>query len=1062
MTAKDGFLGSSLLDLLSTTQARAEIATIGHTAADAYVRFYENDDPDGNAYTMGIQNSSFVINKLNDEANTVLAVGTVTPTITRGLEVNGDINYTGQLLKDGEISISSQWTTSNIIDGPNIGSNAIVYTAIDGLVGIGTDYPLGQLHVEGDIYFSGSLIQNGEEFVGGGGGANNISSGSNFAYKSMYAMTNTISGRTIRTNAASVEDRTLYAFSLTPGRYMITANVPYMNMDGITLLDNSEWATICLYQAPVVESSILLGSTSMRINSDKSVVTQPLHFVIEVKKYANYAIVVNGRGQTLKFGSTLHDNRLRIIPIVLASLPQPDMEISVIEALQVNPAKSMTRISGGPQSVFTFSQEGYFTATPTNTGVYLNGTKYAYVSSTQKDYDLFVSYLYDSGNNVTSTIYTVTLEEPAVNGDIVDITVNPVATADTLFSSGFLYQKIETTFQPGWNSLLGGSGIRSSATKVIIDGDLIVQGGIFGGSNVSGYAIGERYDVTNTTGPTVEWVVANPALDLRPGAGGAWSTTAGGSSNVTWIRYAGNEVMLSMTIDGTVITPATSSSSDWRLTLPYPMNTIIYSNGGVLGDMLVKLTVGTNVNTYKAYCRIDTAEPDALVIRYLTGTSELGLGSLATGTKVVVSGNLTYSTMSMTGGVPVNFLPPDLRQDELGRIGVNIGVGAVRAQLDVITTSTLPALVADTQSRANALEARVGGVQKFMVDANGMVGINMGGIAPTSQLHVIGNARVEGNLIVNGTQTNLDIINSSLVSTNKVQISNNSVGPALLINQIGAHPVLDIQDDGITMMTMVNGGNVGFGTLVPQQKIHVVGNTQVTGNMFANKTFSGADSASAPGFSWSADSNTGIYRPAADVIGLVTGGSERLRIDSTGYVTGSVSGLPSIYPAMQFYRLIANIVGLNTLSAQKVLGKGVTVLGGTQYEFQATYFLTKASGGVAHQFGLGFGGTATITNIAYTVNQISNPAFNAVNTSGIFAGVTQATNTLVTSSLVGSAMTLTFALSGSVTINTGGTFIPQYTLSSLPGGAYTTVAGSYFKMWPIGSSSTNASIGTWA
>ena len=45
-----------------------------------------------------------------------------------------------------------------------------------------------------------------------------------------------------------------------------------------------------------------------------------------------------------------------------------------------------------------------------------------------------------------------------------------------------------------------------------------------------------------------------------------------------------------------------------------------------------------------------------------------------------------------------------------------------------------------------------------------------------------------------------------------------------------------------------------------------------------------ATTSAAPPLSWSGDTNTGIYRPAADTLALVTGGTDRLRIGSTGIV----------------------------------------------------------------------------------------------------------------------------------------------------------------------------------
>src|SRR6185437_3932665 len=45
-----------------------------------------------------------------------------------------------------------------------------------------------------------------------------------------------------------------------------------------------------------------------------------------------------------------------------------------------------------------------------------------------------------------------------------------------------------------------------------------------------------------------------------------------------------------------------------------------------------------------------------------------------------------------------------------------------------------------------------------------------------------------------------------------------------------------------------------------------------------------ADSATAPVYTWSGDTNTGMFSPAADVVGFTTNGTERLRIDPNGNV----------------------------------------------------------------------------------------------------------------------------------------------------------------------------------
>lgn len=52
--------------------------------------------------------------------------------------------------------------------------------------------------------------------------------------------------------------------------------------------------------------------------------------------------------------------------------------------------------------------------------------------------------------------------------------------------------------------------------------------------------------------------------------------------------------------------------------------------------------------------------------------------------------------------------------------------------------------------------------------------------------------------------------------------------------------------------------------------------TQILGNA--------SDSASAPSYSWTGDTNVGIFRPATDVLAVTTAGVERMRVGSNGYV----------------------------------------------------------------------------------------------------------------------------------------------------------------------------------
>ena len=155
--------------------------------------------------------------------------------------------------------------------------------------------------------------------------------------------------------------------------------------------------------------------------------------------------------------------------------------------------------------------------------------------------------------------------------------------------------------------------------------------------------------------------------------------------------------------------------------------------------------------------------------------------------------------------------------------------------------------------------------------------IGIGITAPTKKLHVVGDTRLEGNLTVNGTQT---IINTDVITTEQIVATNAGTGPALIVTQTGDHPIAEFIDDSTTVMKIVNGGNVGMGTADPQQRLHVQGSILATTQHLGPT----ADTSNAPGFSWSGDADTGIYRPAANAVGVVTGGLERMRVLDNGNV----------------------------------------------------------------------------------------------------------------------------------------------------------------------------------
>ncbi len=172
-----------------------------------------------------------------------------------------------------------------------------------------------------------------------------------------------------------------------------------------------------------------------------------------------------------------------------------------------------------------------------------------------------------------------------------------------------------------------------------------------------------------------------------------------------------------------------------------------------------------------------------------------------------------------------------------------------------------------------------------------------------------------------------------------------------------------------------------------------------------------------------------------------------------------------VVPAEQLYVLNSGYAGANANTAQPVFGVGVTLAGSTFYAFEAVYAFSKTTGSTSHGFSLLFGGTATINSIAYQLNgQYNGTGFNAT-TSSVGNLQPNFVQTASAFSLVTGITTNSYIMllvKGVISVNAGGTFIPQYQLSAAPGGAYTTAAGSYFKIYPIGGSGSNVNIGTWA
>lgn len=200
---------------------------------------------------------------------------------------------------------------------------------------------------------------------------------------------------------------------------------------------------------------------------------------------------------------------------------------------------------------------------------------------------------------------------------------------------------------------------------------------------------------------------------------------------------------------------------------------------------------------------------------------------------------------------------------------------------------------------------------------------------------------------------------------------------------------------------------------------------------------------------------------------LISGGiTGNLNIGSGNInLSGSINIInqTAVVPHEQIYRLHANVIGQNATGAQNIFGVGVTLNSNTVYQFQTAYTLFKLTGTATRTISLLFGGTATINNIGYMLQSSLKANHVTITAPDNMSFFTTQSAVTVTASSVVAIESFVAVVNGTVSINQGGTFIPQYSLSGAPGAGYNTLFGSYFKISAIGpANGFNSNVGYWA
>lgn len=203
--------------------------------------------------------------------------------------------------------------------------------------------------------------------------------------------------------------------------------------------------------------------------------------------------------------------------------------------------------------------------------------------------------------------------------------------------------------------------------------------------------------------------------------------------------------------------------------------------------------------------------------------------------------------------------------------------------------------------------------------------------------------------IFQGTDSRFKLDSNALTLTNSLNVKGNTTlgenGNALLTiqgNKIATPNSLSIDDNTLALNAGANTVAVGMvaGTAF---KLQVAGTFKANGSIFTDgQVLAAAGSARGPSFAFSGNTNSGVFQPAINAVGISTGGTETLRIqpgaviaiganlETDSYVRAGRAGSN---PPFQVSRYTGSLDG----SGSAVIGTGIGTLYARALSVEAFY-----------------------------------------------------------------------------------------------------------------------------
>lgn len=208
-------------------------------------------------------------------------------------------------------------------------------------------------------------------------------------------------------------------------------------------------------------------------------------------------------------------------------------------------------------------------------------------------------------------------------------------------------------------------------------------------------------------------------------------------------------------------------------------------------------------------------------IKDLTGSWE------STFTTVNANSGKYESVYSSFSAASANIIDGVAEGDSQGQISYTTLDGTtVQVDVNGLQTDDSPAFYGVT-----AGDIRIGISDDNTIDTlSGDLTINSAGGLTTidDSVVVTGDTTIQGSLSVVGSFTYLD---TTVNVTSALEIVNNGTGPALTVEQTGNQPIANFKDDGVSVLFIDDGGNIGIGTDSPDVKLTIAGSLSSSGDI---------------------------------------------------------------------------------------------------------------------------------------------------------------------------------------------------------------------------------------